>query len=141
MSPAIDFSEVQGLEPVEAGSYLASIVHAEPGMSKKEQPKIDVRWLIDENEEEGIAGRQVFDTLSFHPDALWRTKKTLQALGFSEDFKGEVEVEDLLNQQALIVVDLEDSEQIDPVTGEAYPLRNRIKAVRPASASAASLLE
>lgn len=139
--PSIDFSEVQGLEPVEDGTYEAAIVHAEEGTSKKGHPKIDVRWMIDENEPKEVAGRQVFDTLSFHPDALWRTKLTLQALGFSEDFSGDVETEDLLNQVATIVVVIEPSEQQDPVTGEPYPPRNRIVKVRPAGSSAASLLE
>lgn len=141
MSPSIDFSQVQGLEPVEAGTYLASIVSAEEGMSKSGNPKIDVRWKIDESEAEGVAGRQIFDTLSFHPDALWRTKLTLQALGFPKDFSGDIEVEDLLSRDATITVSIEDSEQTDPATGEPYPPRNRIMRVRPPSASAASLLE
>lgn len=141
MTPSIDFSEVQGLDPIEAGTYLASIVHAEEGMSKSNQPKIDVRWKVDESEDKAVAGRQIFDALSFHPDALWRTKMTLQALGFPKDFSGDIEVEDLLNRDATIVVTIEDSTQDDPATGEPYPPRNRIVKVRPAGSSAASLLE
>jgi hypothetical protein len=138
MSPSIDFSEVQGLEPVEAGTYEATIVFAEEGMSQSGNPKIDIRWMIEEGQPN--EGRQVFDTLSFHQDALWRTKLALQALGFPEDFSGDVETEDLLNASAAITVSIEDSEQIDPTTNEPYPPRNRVMKVRPSGASAASLL-
>lgn len=141
MSPSIDFSQVQGLEPIEEGTYLASIVHAEEGMSKQGFPKIDIRWKVDDGAPEGVAGRQVFDTLSFHPDALWRTKLTLQALGFPKDFSGDVEVEDLLNQVAAITVTIEPSTQTDPATGEPYPERNRVIRIREPGATAASLLE
>lgn len=137
--PSIDFTTVEGLEPIEEGSYNATIVNAEVGMSKQDQPKIDLRWKIDDGQEH--AGRQIFDTLSFHPEALWRTKLALQALGFANDFSGEVETEDLLNRSATIRVTIEPSTQIDPATGEPYPPRNRVTRVSPLSQTAASLLE
>ena len=130
--PTIDFTEVQGLEPIDPGNYPADIVHAEEGVSKSNNPKIDIRWKISEGEYEG---RQIYDTLSFHPDALWRTKFTLQALGFANDFSGDVEDEDLLNRSAVITVTIEPGNGTDPATGEPYPDRNRVTRVRPEGTS------
>ncbi len=127
--PTIDFTEVQGLEPVDPGQYIADIVYAEEGLSKSNNPKIDVRWKISAGPQ---TDRQVFDTLSFHPSALWRTKQTLQSLGFPEDFSGDIEAEDLLNRTALITVKIEPGSGTDPATGEPYPDRNRITKVQPA---------
>lgn len=136
MAPSIDFSSVQSLDPVPNGTYNAEIVHAEEGVSKAGHPKMDLRWKITEGEH---AGRQIFDSMSFHPSALWRTKATLQALGFPETFNGELGAEDLVGREAQLVVTLE-SGRTDPATGEPYPDRNRITRVRPVGSSVSNLL-
>lgn len=134
--PVIDFSEVKDLEPIPQGSYLAEIVHAAEGLSKSSgEPKIDLRWKILEGD---YADRQVFDTLAFHPKALFRVKATLKALGFSDNFSGEVSGSDLIGLQATIVVSIDEGGTSPE--GEAYPVRNRVVKVKPASASIGSLL-
>jgi hypothetical protein len=135
--PTINFSDVQDLTPVPQGTYEATIVHSQEGNSKAGYPKIDIRWKIEGGEFEG---RQVFDTLSFHPDAQWRTKIALRSLGFPNDFDGDVEAEDLINLSAKIVVGIEDSGGTDE-SGEPYPVRNRVMKVKPLGTSAKSLLE
>jgi hypothetical protein len=125
--PAIDFSEVKGLEPIPNGQYEATIVHAEVGTSKKGFPKIDLRWQVDLADG---SKRNVFDSMSFHPDALWRTKLTLQGLGFPDSYSGEIGPEDLVGRSALITVGL-DTGRTDPATNEPYPDRNRVIKVKP----------
>lgn len=125
--PVIDFSNVKGLEPVEEGTYSLRIEKATSGTSASGQPKIDLQWTIEEGE---LAGRKIFDTLSFHPDALWRTKLVLEALGFDVD--GEIDSdelpEQLLGQSAVCEVEIQESDpsQINPKTNEPYSPRNRI---------------
>jgi hypothetical protein len=130
MSPVIDFSQVKGPELLPVGEYLGTIVFAEEGLSTNQQPKIEIRWEISAPEEH--AGRLVFDNLSFHPDALWRTKATLSAIGFDEDFNGEVTAEMLVGQTAALTIDVQKSQKND-ADGNPYPDRNRVRKVRPAS--------
>lgn len=137
MTPTIDFSDVQGLEPIPQGLYPCSIVFAEAGMSQSENPKIDLRWKVEEGE---YADRMIFDTLSFHPKALFRTKAVLQALGWAKDFAGDVDVEDLLGASATLSVTIEDSTGTDEF-GEPYPPRNRVVKVKPTGQSVKDLLE
>jgi hypothetical protein len=135
--PAIDFSEVQGLDPIPDGTYDAEIVFADEGESQSGHPKIDLRWKVLAGEHEG---RQVFDTMSFHPKALWRTKDTLMALDFPEDFSGDITGEELLGRVATITVKIEPSSGTNPDTGEPYPERNRITKVKAADMSVQDLL-
>lgn len=126
MSPSIDFTNVPSLDPVPDGVYQAEVVHAEEGMSKTGNPKIDLRWKIVGGE---FDGRQIFDTMSFHPDALWRTKLTLQGMGFSKDFSGDVGASDLVGLTAELVV-IKETGRKDQASGEDYPDRNKITRVR-----------
>lgn len=123
---AIDFSKVQGLEPVDVGTYTASIVKAEEGMSKKDNVKIDLQWKISGGK---FDNRIVFDTLTFTEAAMFRVKATLLSLGFPKNFKGKVEAADLVGKNAKITVDIQPGNGVDPDTGEPYPARNRIKKI------------
>ena len=123
----VDFSDVEMLsfDPVPAGQYLLSVVEATPGTSNSGNPKIDVQWTVIEGEHQG---RRIFDTLSLHPKAQWRAKKTLTSLGLPADFKGNLdEIADFLQGVvANATVTVENSTQVDASTGEPYPPRNRI---------------
>jgi hypothetical protein len=137
MSPAMDFTSVKGLEPIPQGEYNVEVAEAKVGESQSGNAKIDVRYKVLDGEYEG---RIVFETLSFHPKALWRTKKTLMALGFPEDFSGEIDPEMLLSKMAKITVAVETGRGADPETGEAYPDRNTIKKTQPIGTKASDLL-
>lgn len=135
--PAIDFSEVKGLDPIPEGVYSVEVVEATEGVSQSGNPKIDVRYKVLDGEYEG---RILFEVLSFHPNALWRAKKTLQNLGFPADFNGEIDCEDLIGRLASALVVIEPSSGTDPDTGEPYPDRNRIKKLSPLEMTADDLL-
>ena len=124
--PAIDFSKVQGPEPVDIGTYTATIVKAESGTSKAGNEKIDIQWKIEGGKNEG---RVVFDTLTFTEKALFRVKATLSALGYPKNFRGDVKPETLVGKTAKITVDIQAGNGVDPETGEPYPPRNRIKKI------------
>lgn len=129
--PSIDFSDVKGLEPIPAGVYLATVKKATPGTSNSGNEKIDLQWQVEEGDH---AERIIFDTLVWHPKALFRIKQVLIAFGYDENFSGEVEAEELEGQTALLAIDIEQSTQVDPATGEPYPPRNRVKRVQPPTA-------
>jgi len=120
--PTIDFTDVPDLKPLEPGVYEAYIEKAEEGTSKTGNAKIDIQWKVTDGA--GVE-RTIFDTLSFHPKALFRTKKVLRALGFAEGFSGEVDAETLAGLQAMITIAIEPSNGADE-SGEPYPERNRV---------------
>jgi hypothetical protein len=136
MPLSIDFSEIPSLEPVPAGTYLATIIQADEGESQAGNPKVDLRWKIIGSE---FDGRLVFDHLSFAPTALWRTKLFLQAVGYGNGFAGTIEAEDLVGKVANITVAVETG-RTNPDTGETYPDRNRIVKVKAAEAGVEDLL-
>lgn len=124
----VDFSAIKELEPIADGKYDAAIAAATFGFSKSGQPKVDVQWkILDEGE---FFDRVIYDTMSFHPKALWRTKATLIAIGLPEDFSGELTREDLLGARATITVGMEQSSGLNPETNEPYPARPRVKNVQ-----------
>ena len=124
--PAIDFSTVQGVEPVPAGKYLATITKAEAGVSKNGNEKIDLQWKITGGD---YNNRIIFDVLTFTAAAMFRVKNTMLALGAKKKFAGNVEPAWFVGKTANIVVDIQASTQVDPESGEAYPPRNRVKKI------------
>lgn len=134
---SVDFSEIADMGPIPGGVYEASIVSAKPGVSQSGNPKIDIAWKVEEGQYEG---RQVFDTLSFHPNALPMTKRKLLNLGFPEDFSGEISAEDLVGTTATITVTIEQSTQINPDTGQPYDPRNRVSRISGGEVDLESLL-
>jgi hypothetical protein len=124
----VDFGAIKDLDPIADGKYDAAIAAATFGYSKSGQPKVDVQWkILDEGE---FFDRVIFDTMSFHPKALWRTKATLIAIGLPEDFSGELTREDLLGARATITIGMEQSSGLNPDTQEPYPARPRVKNVQ-----------
>lgn len=124
----VNFADIKELEPIADGKYDAAIAAATFGFSKTGQPKVDVQWkILDEGE---FFDRVIYDTMSFHPKALWRTKATLIAIGLPEDFSGELTREDLLGSRATITVGMEASSGLNPETNAPYPARPRVKNVQ-----------
>ena len=128
--PAIKFDDVQGLEPVPAGIYLASVTKATEGTSKAGNEKIDLQWSLEDGDDPKLNGRIIFDTMVFTEKALFRVKQVLEAGDFKDNFDGDVGAEDFMGITALLVIDIEESTQEDPATGEPYPPRNRVKRVK-----------
>jgi hypothetical protein len=127
--PHIDFTAIPDQSPIPAGRYNASIADAKPGKSKAGHAKIDIRYKIEGSDHDG---RLVFDTISFHPNAQWRAKQTLQAINpdvFGKQFAGQVDVTDLLGEDVVIHVIVDTDTGTDPQTGEERGPRNRVHKV------------
>lgn len=135
--PKINFAAVKGVEPVPADTYLASIVEAKEGTSKAGEAKIDVQWKIEGGK---FDGRRVFETWSFHPNALFRVKNNLIALGLADKHSQddiEVTPDMLIGKTAMIVVIIDVSGGTDD-SGEPYEPRNNVKKVKPVKAGEAA---
>lgn len=81
----IDFSDVKELddEPLPIGTYFLEVSTASLDKSKDGKPYMQLKFVVVEPEEH--AGRRISDRLYLNPEALWRAKKALRALGFSVD--------------------------------------------------------
>lgn len=124
----VNFAEIPDADqPVAAGTYNATIVAAEPTTSQAGNPMIKIRWRIDD---EGPAHkRNIFDNLVFTPAALWRVRQVLTALGYADNFNGNVNPESLIGESATIKLVIQAGNGINPETGEAYPPRNSVAKV------------
>lgn len=112
------------------GQYIASVVKAETAMSKASNEMINLQWKVSGGK---FDGRIIFDQLVFAEKSLFRVKRTLLGLGYPKDHKGNIDPNLLVGKSAMLTVDIEESTQIDPETGEPYPPRNRVKKVAPIS--------
>ncbi len=64
----IDFSEVEGLKPMEVQRAAFEIEAAEAVISQSGYPNVRVTLRL--TEPDGVEGRKVYDNFSFHPNAL-----------------------------------------------------------------------
>jgi len=126
--PAIDFSNVKGLEPIPVGAYTASITSAERKTSQAGNEMINLQWKVSGGKYDG---RIVFDSMVFTEKTLWRVKAALIALGYSKTFSGEVDPDQLVGKTATILVEIEVGRGTDQETGEPYPDRNRVRRIKP----------
>lgn len=130
----IDFGTIPATaEPIPAGTYNCTIVHAGPAISKSGNPMIKLRWRVDDAGE--YWHRTIFDNLVFTAAALWRVRQTLEALGYASTFKGEINPENLLGESAMLQITVQAGNGINPETGEPYPARNSVAKVLPLGAS------
>lgn len=131
----IDFASVQDAsKPVPPGMYNCTIVAAEPTISKAgNNPMIRLRWRIDDDGD--YYHRNIFDHLVFSPAALWRVRQVLQAIGYANNFAGEVNPENLLGESATLQVTIQAGNGTNPETGEPYPPRNNVAKVLPIGTS------
>jgi hypothetical protein len=124
----LDFTgvEVSNFEPVPAGDYEARIDKSEYGESKAGKPVWKIEWTV---ETEGRQKR-VFQTLSLQPQALFKAKGVLQALGYTEEeLSGEFDFDPELLVDYTAVVSLGYREY----EGNTY---NEVNAVYPLDAPA-----
>lgn len=117
---SFDFSDVKS-DLLPDGEYQAEIVAAKAGKSKGGFPKVDVRWKILDGE---YANRQVFDTISIHPNRALALKKLLMALEISDGTSTRFSSGDLIGKSATIHVATEKAQ-----AGTDYPDRNKVSRV------------
>jgi 2-methylaconitate cis-trans-isomerase PrpF len=101
-----DFTGVKTTpEPLPVGSYTARIESVEEGLSKANQPKLEV---IYELTHQGFEGRKGYQSLSLQKQALFSLKRLLLAIGTwdEEDLSGpfEIDTADLVGEEVCIVV-------------------------------------
>jgi hypothetical protein len=120
--PVIDFSDVKGLEPIPDDRYRLEIASAKEGLAESGYEKIDLQCKVMKGKYEN---RVVFETLSWHPNAMPFTKKKLIGLGFDPDFAGDVGADDLVGRVFEADVKIEPSRGVDD-NGDPYPDRNKI---------------
>jgi hypothetical protein len=127
-----DFTAVKETKPLEEGWYDVTVKSAKAGKSGTGNPKIDIIWLIESDEEEA-AGRTLPDQMVFTEKTAERNKRQLIALGLPEDFRGSLNeiAESILGAEAQIQVKIE-SGRTNAETGEEYAPRNRVTRIKSA---------
>lgn len=112
----IDFEGVEsGGFTLEDGTYQAEIVKAESKESSEGNPMIEIGWVVTEGKKKGT--RVSFDTCSLLPQALWKIKSLLLALGVDvPDSSLEIEESDLVGGECAI-----------EITNETYEGKKRPK--------------
>lgn len=126
----IDFAKVVKFTPAKAGWHNATIVSANPKFSAAGNPMIALKWKIEGGEDDG---KTVYDNLVFAPNALWRVRQVLEALGYPSNFSGSVSPEQLLGEGATLQLSVtpikKNGSAIDPVTNEPYGDQNSVDRV------------
>jgi hypothetical protein len=96
------------LEPIPPGIYNATVVEVEQKTSKKGNPYLNWKFDVEPNPDTGFDGSTpAWSTTSLLPDALWNLKRTLQALGYTEDqLEGELALDpfDLVGLECTLVI-------------------------------------
>ena len=134
----INFDEVPDANVlVEPGTYEAFIAFAEKlkGTKAPYAPYINIRWKIDDANavDNGAQGRVIFDSLSWHPNALSMCRAKLEGIGFPKGYKGRITTDMLQGERALIVVKTRQPKADDQKdeNGEAYPPKSVISKIKP----------
>lgn len=121
----VDFSSVPDLGPVPQGTYPVECIKATSGISKTDNPKVDVQWKVTEGEYEG---RIIFGTHSFATKAQPFLKRDLEQLDVdtSEGVSPASLAEALLGWTTNVFVVVQEG-GVNPETQEKYDDRNNIR--------------
>ena len=120
----VNFSGVEsGGRRCPDGTYEAEIISAELEESSSGNPMIVAKWKITDGKFKGV---QLFDNISLVPQALWKLKTLLEALGIEpqeEDVAASEYASEMLEKGATIIVTNEKYEGEDrpKVTGYGEP--------------------
>ncbi len=120
---------------VSDGQHVVVITYAKPGTSQAGLPKMDLRYKVEESDDDANVDQTVFDILSFAPKALFRVGALLRAIGLPKDFDEEVTSDLLMGSRMVITTAIEESTGINEQTGEPYRPRARVKAYAPIGAN------
>jgi Protein of unknown function (DUF669) len=116
----VNFSGVEsGGRKCPDGEYQAQITSAEIEESSSGNPMIVVKWKITEGKFKGVV---LYDNISLVPQALWKMKTLLEALGIDaqeEDVEASDYASEMVDQTATVLVTNEtyEGEQRPKVTG------------------------
>jgi|ERR1700761_339548 len=119
----VDFEGVEsGGRSLADGTYLAEITEAVQKESKSSgEPMIVLKWKVVSGKGKGVV---LYDNCSLQPQALWKLKGLLEALGEDvPDSTLDLDLDDLVERQATVVV-----------TNEKYEGKDRPRITEYASA-------
>lgn len=93
MPTKVNFSAVQGPEPLEAGEYECTLIKYSMGNSKAGQLKCDVEFTVSDS------NKKIFKSYSLQPQALWGLKRDLIRMGADVEVMNDpdTELEDILD--------------------------------------------
>ena len=100
----VDFEGVEsGARAIPDGNYLAEITEIKETESKSSgEPMLALKWKVTSKTSKGAT---VFDNISLQPQALWRLKGLMEALGQEvPDSSMEIDLEELEGQSACIEI-------------------------------------
>jgi len=102
----IDFSSIPDLEPIPAGVYPAVVADIELRESKTTSNPY-LNWTFEITAPEYL-GRRVWLVTGLSPEALWKLRETLEALG-EQDLSGEIDFDpqDYIGETCRVVVSQE----------------------------------
>ncbi len=130
MTIKLNLADVQTeLTAVPAGNYAVTVSSVQETLSKSSnKPMLAVKLRIEEPEDQ--AGRILFDNFSLQPQALWKLKRWLLALGYAEDEIAEFELdpEELVGLDCVAAVIVEPFIRNQGTEAEEQVERNRISA-------------
>jgi hypothetical protein len=119
-----DFREVQDVESyvsIPEGRYLCRIAEVREGLARDGSVRWSLRLEVAEGE---YCGRTAgWDGLTWSERGILRVKRVLEALGFDTRGIIEIDPQDLVDQRAMVLFELEERE--DPLTGRRQ-LRLRV---------------
>lgn len=131
----VDFEGVEsGGRSCEDGTYPAIIHEIEEGESKEGNPKIEIKWKITGKKNNGVV---IYDHVSLLPNALWRLKGLLEALGEEiPNSSVDLDLDDLDGREANIEVTNEtwENKQRPRVTGYTSSMDKSSDSDEPVSA-------
>src|SRR5215813_11592392 len=116
----VNFSGVEsGGRKCPDGDYVAEVTAAEVEESSAGNPMISAKWKITKGK---FAGVTLFDNLSLVPNALWKLKTCLEALGVDpqeDDVEASDYAEEMIGKEATVIVVNEtyEGEQRPKITG------------------------
>lgn len=119
----IDFSEVKELsdEPLPVGAYYVEVEKASLDHGQDGKPFIQIQTVVVEPDE--YAGRKLKDRLYLNPEALWRAKKALRAMGFDVD--GSLDIAEILTEMPGKEIDVVTKIDTLPLDGRKVSRINR----------------
>jgi hypothetical protein len=123
----IAFEDIKGLVLLERGEYHFRVISAQAKLSKAKLPKVTALLQVMGGPQDG---GKIFQDFSLAPTAIDRTKTRLVGMGLPENFRGNARriAETIIDMEFYGIVDVRQSNQVNPDTGELYdPSNNLVK--------------
>jgi len=104
----VNWDEVTKQELIPEGRYPARIDKIEERPSKKgEVPSWNITFAITSDEAQG---RKAFNTFGMAPNALWKFRELLEAIGVEASGEADLDSDDYLGQEVGIIITHEEYE-------------------------------